>query len=619
MKLRIPFYAVHFYPEVIDDSYNNTDIYQLHAGELDYLRIYDLQQQVVNVLDDCGEVISSTTEEVKVLIGWVEDPRDLGVALADIPMLLTECKTILIEAAYTVDLQNGDYNDDYNDDYNTGENSDYNDDYSDDYGSYEASRVGGRRTFTFSNTFAVFGYDLGNNSETRLRDFPNPDFNIYFAINDGDYSHDYNMDYSYIWDTYANIIHYRRPYTNEVYFFDNTSSDYEHIQWWTSLASENIEDCKTIKTYIFSDDYYLHRNGMLCRDDEFVLNVSKTKYDILTEADDKKTCGCSCSCGCSPVQIEMPVEYYEYLDDVNHSVEDFPTFKTLVSPSDEYCSINIASTNRATTYIDYTNKEYYIDDIRRYPYTTDTVLVTLHNKIGDVEQYKTTTSPLQTWNPYLNTFEFNIPLIGDYVIRTNLKSVLDNVTIRECETTVAIENTHWLKFTQGECGTVILDNCGFSPASVNRYKLIEDAKKGLIWSLVYSVVLSPLSNQSIEILEDGIYKYEVARDGEDTVSNFIVITYCKIQACLNQLITDLICNDSICDDRFIYDFTKLNAIIPQWSLMLQKLHSEYINNYVYDTINNTKMAELYKLEIIYNRLVEYCNNCNNLLIKKCGC
>jgi len=517
---------------------------------------------------------------------WQIDPQDASVALVDIDIKTPEdFRSVRILATYTQENA-GDYNEDYNEDYdNNQELTDYNEDYNNDYSTlYSRSKE-----IIFDNTFEVYGYDLGNNIFTENR---NPEFNIYMVEDRfGDYNADYNWDYAYFWKTYSNFIAYRKPFTNEVYFYDNTSSDIEGMFWKTK------------------DARYETRNGVHCNGDEFELCVTKYLYDEVEEEED------NCQCGDPQTRLEV-VEEYLHCGTVPALKPHFGKWSTKAINLDfEDCMPVTIAQNSLNTIIDKPLQTYYIDDELSYPYELEVVQRELYGKDGTLYLDASDSYNLneEWWTPNEHPFTFTDLPVGDYLVKTTISAInYCGQVLRKCETIDEFYNRHYLMLNRKTCDLYELDNCAFHPATATIYRLDNND----IFQEYRSLEIPALSRLDVEFEEDGVYKLEVDTIPSRKVEIFTFVITCQLEECLKDVIDDIMCNPPCSNGQ--EDFTQFNLITVVAYTLFQKMHKlEFIQNYYLEQLSELQLADLYEVNRLLNQINLFCYDCEGIKVAEC--
>ena len=219
---------------------------------------------------------------------------------------------------------------------------------------------------TYSKTFTIFGYDLGNDIPSGIT--TNQDFDI-VLINVAQ-----NLPYS-------GVIAYRKPFTTKVYYYSNNSSPYTSLGLYD--GSNNLLSDMSFGTLCESSDielYYITQTGLgIC---------SQTVY------------------------VDVPL------------IQWTPTF-TITTDCVNNCSpecITTLASNTATIAVDYTTLGLVnINDVTTYPYLSQGFSFYLYDSTGTLVtsehfvnniKYGTTASAY-TWT----TGTFAIPTVGDFVIK----------------------------------------------------------------------------------------------------------------------------------------------------------------------------------------------------------
>ena len=172
------------------------------------------------------------------------DPQNSSTALIQVNDLeeVYQSAVMSVDAIYSITSGLGDYNNDYNDDFSTSNLVDY----------------------QYYNSFEIFGYDLGNNSEVEAGSLisHNPPFNIYFV----------NNQLSSGLKGYGNLIAYRRPFSQEILFYNNVVNLNRQSEFVVRKEVFNADD-QSIK--------YGDLNGSLKNDDFTSLFQNVKIYQVV--------------------------------------------------------------------------------------------------------------------------------------------------------------------------------------------------------------------------------------------------------------------------------------------------------------------------------------------------
>jgi hypothetical protein len=594
MKVRVTFKAVYLHSYPPDQSKSLEDIYWLSAESMSYL-VFTVDGQPVP---------------------WYVDPEHRSIAVVEIPTLdIEETHSFRVQAKYTRRVFTA-YSDGYSNAYLAHQGSGY----SHGYGFAYQHRLNQFPYETvYDNLFETYGYDLGNNGFNVL---DNPDFTIYMVLNQGPYSCGYSAGYKLHNDTYSNAIAYRKPFTDLLYFYDNTSSTFEDIKW--DVYEKPLEIKESIRT----------RNGYTCDAANIKLTVTKNKETAWTIDENHRyvhnrpyidsipryvepEC---CSCGCGRVYVRAYCEYFKHENIATPAIKkDFGSFDLLFTG---ICSDDCAITktlSTATAAMDYHLDLYNRDDHKVYSYSDDTLVYKLVNNSGNVIDSKAVlVKDFNLFDIYKEAYEFHTPEHGDYLVHLDILShSYSNKLIRKCEGIVRFNSKNWVHYSQQTCNIFSFENCSFDIATVTVEKMASK-KKSYVFEKTAEYKVDKRATAEIQINEDGVYRFGIKRENEALVNYFVEPVYCNLQKCVKKIMDDLICNPP-CDSRYKHDFQSLNVIVPLAYLFVQKLHAIHVKDYIFTAIDTATMQELYTLVDLQSKLDIYCNACEGLNITDCGC
>jgi hypothetical protein len=124
-------------------------------------------------------------------------------------------------------------------------------------------------------------------------------------------------------------------------------------------------------------------------------------------------------------------------------------------------------------------------------------------------------------------------------------------------------------------------------------------------NIVISETLLPTASRDIVLPTDGIYKIEI-----DNAIYYFIST-CKFNQCMLNLIKSLACGciDARCKETRFYD---INALMLQFQTYISLISSRNPNfNINTDSvIRDVELLNIPDIAKIFERLVEYCNECD---------
>lgn len=461
----------------------------------------------------------------------------------------------------------------------------------------------------YANVFQVYGYDLGNNPNQTYSDASaitdNPDFTLYL-LNETN-----NVVNGKQTKAFASFITYRRPLTNEVYFYKSNGGVYKN--------EYSDEDGNVI---------LVSPNGLVC-------NPNTDSYKIKSDIVDGSTVVSSC------VSSLIEVVARKYIIDFDVSVNCQQTGQLTASDigmsvGTVDCTMNLA-TNTAVANMDFADLEtVYVDDTIEYPYDTQRIKYELFDYGGVLQASKVVELSINP-PPYLydsndlnNAIQFDIDQPGDYILKVTLGIKLDEtLNIAECYQTVPIHNSNFYEIEESiDCGKYTVYNRSFEDLTLEVSQMQSDKT----FKVISTVVVPKLASQVVTHSTDDIYQYNIKRtltqnnaygiivDSEVEYDYiFIVASYCNLKNCIFEYINKLVCKspETICDCK-AEDFYNFNALMLQVWTYFGTLNEEYNFNYLYEALTPNKLDELYDIKGFLDRFENYCDDCT-LHNEDCGC
>ena len=496
-------------------------------------------------------------------ISYKHDKANLSNAFVevDIPCLDGNAKVEI--GAILLDRLIGDFNEDFSSDFSSQNVSDFNTDFGDDFGGQDYHYS---KPIQFHNIFDIFGYDLGNSQVGHN----NPDFTIYFVSNPSDFNEDFSSDFNFHWETYANGIIYRKPYTNEIFCFDNTSSSYKNILWKLFIKDELIEQDNT-------------RNTMFCSKEEVVISVTKNGEDVV------KHSRCSCS---HHQEVHNNQKWTSLLKQLK-KIDEFSKYISDKVDSD-LPTINNVSKNVAYSFLTENIARYRVNDELVDSLSKNIIIRNLYNHSGLLIKSKTDViEEPYSYSPHSIPFEFQTDK-GDYLLETICLSYSNCGELKfEKQVRTEIDTEYFVDFKIEDCQYVVSNN-SFEDVIVNLF--IFGSKE---FEKTMTVTLPKLTSKTITINKDGVYYFEVVRGAKSV--KFPFTHYCSLQKCIERLSQEILCENTISD--------KSTLILATSQFLFTKLHSSHIQVYYLEAINKEFLDELYQIKRLTEMLQLYCDEC----------
>ncbi len=442
--------------------------------------------------------------------------------------------------------------------------------------------------YPYSETFEVYGYDLGNNDAQdwlNLSLQQNPDFTIELKKIENNINGEQTVAIS-------RLISYRKPFTNEVYFYNSVSTGGQKLYTFSFAGTQ------------------IGTNGFICAG---AVTISQTNniYNVVGMTSTiVNTCTKSIDIDVAPV-VDVPFNTDITCDNCPAECEDCAS-----------CDTTTEQENTATTFANYNDlSTYWQNDIEVYPFDAQRIVYNLYDYTGALIE---TLTYDYTINPPPFVFDqtlyrlngFTLPTVGDYLLEVTLSIP----GLRSCTKRYTINNCNWYEVEQIECNQYKVYNRAFEEITL----VVKKLNDSHVFETVSTTDIALLDFTTITLDTDGIYTFEVTRGA--VTYTFVVIVYCNLKTCLFNKLNSLICanENNLCKDKSYYEF---NALILNAHTYFGMLNNEYNFNYIYTALTANHLEELYQINDFITRFEEYCENCDanceecsktNLNCTECG-
>lgn len=447
---------------------------------------------------------------------------------------------------------------------------------------------------TYTNSFVVYGYDLGNDTGGGIT--TNPDMDIV-------------MRYDYTGSgvpqiggySYSKFVAYRKPFTDLVYYYNLTSNPSD-----TQYEYTNTDTGDVLLNY--------NSNGFVC---------SKEEIDISFK-----------------VSYGRPMNAPLIYDDIctsNLIIAEYDAFKLPFSvqttcptcPSTDCYLINqgidvLTLFNNTPTYQYFT-----VDDIQNTPpYISLDIQHELYDYFGNLIQ--TDTQTVSVTYPYIpdpNGYPFSgltLTDFGIYYLRTTVKVA----GLYECTLTTVLKGCGSFKTTRNDCSEFTFTNTSSSSEVLEVYKITSNTSIQTSDNTLVLNQLVPSGGEIVQTLEDGLYMF--LYDGKVTFNT----VSCQLEACLADYTKAVICGEAKdcgcggscgCDkrDNMTYNLNSIMAIAYSYFSILQ---SNYYFSQVFDTtvFNNNSISQhkddisdMFTINQLLDKVKYYCRACNMGLKTPC--
>lgn len=427
---------------------------------------------------------------------------------------------------------------------------------------------------SYNNVIQLYGYDVGN--DTTLGYLGNTDFNIHLINNTN------NLDiYGRQTKAFSKFAVLRQPFTDNVYFYNLVGTQgtivYKNstgVQIGTGqygLICVPLTSCDTNEITIEQTIQVVDIDCVLL--DTCISEITDTTKVWLPKVSNTSSCSEACN---------------DCINDIS---------EVTVSNTIDYLLVTPFNINNVLSFLT--------------EYMTETVEFKLFDfqNIEIDSQITTLTVPYASWilDPavYLvpTTFVITTPPLGDVKVTIEHKYVCDD-TVLSCTETIAFPVCHWWSVNKGiECGDYLVNNCSFDTISVVLQKLNNDK----VFEDILTITINPSSTETISLQADGIYMLKVpSRDIVDAFEYYSLPSFCNVEACWLNYLNNVICNKPT-DECKIPDHYKFNAFLINAHTFFMMLNEEMNFSFIYNSISDERLNNLYTLDSFITRFNEYCN------------
>jgi len=436
----------------------------------------------------------------------------------------------------------------------------------------------------FTNVFEFYNYDIGNVSGVvgLVDTTGNQDFNIILT------NHTNNLDiYGNQTKTGSNFLTLRRPFSSEIYVY-NMIGTQGNIEYFTPdgiFGSGNYAKTST------NNDVYIEQVITLPNSEDCTTgqNVSSKEWfpKLVSGYSSENTCE-DCSNNISNTNASY------YIDATNTSVFNLHGVPCFLSEFMDY-QIKIEVLNYNSEII---HNNSYIETVTYALWTADS------------SQFLT---------PVVYTF---VPSeIGANVIKFTERYFYDNgsedIELKSCYESYNFNTCNFWTVTAKEtCGQYTFKNCSLS-SIILTVQLLDENK---VFQDISTNTVLTMASLDITFATDGIYMLKVNTGTVEipVLKYYSLPSYCALQTCMLNYLNSILCNKpsiTNCDEESHYNFNALLANAHTYFLLLNE---EMNYNYIYSTITEAKINELYTLKTFIDRFTEYCEasespcqDCNN--------
>jgi hypothetical protein len=435
---------------------------------------------------------------------------------------------------------------------------------------------------TFSNTFTIFNYDIGNNPGVLNGNGAaityNPDFKIILVptnVFDGGGEYDVSQE------CFASLTGWRRPYTNKLYLYKNNS--------------------KPSVTEYFKDSVSVGSSGNLV--------ICASELEVIKAT---SLCNSSDDCGCGEGGSTNTCTTADFLFPLLGKYVPAWSFAINTSTCVPECLIK-GIDGEALAVIDFSSiSTIFINDIEVNPLGNLELTWELYNTLGGLVATTTYSIPTiaipLTYDPFDYIFTFAPPDFGDSIV----KAVLEDECFL-CEKSLTIEVKDSVDIQTINCNEVQICNYNLTTRYVSISKFVSATESTLITDK------EELSSCSCftSTLADGIYIIDIYdSDAISIIGKKIVHLWCTIKECIKQYAIQVICQGCGCEVlKTAYNFNAMMITLYTYFAYIQQL---YDYNTLYTSLSLEQVTDFVAIGQFMERFKEYCEECENF-DNPCGC
>lgn len=428
---------------------------------------------------------------------------------------------------------------------------------------------------SYNNVIQIYGYDIGN--DVTLGYSGNTDFDIYLINNTN------NLDiYGKQTKAFSKFAVLRQPFTDNVYFYNlvgtqgiitykNTETNTEIGTGQYGLICVTPDECGNNNIDI--EQTIVVRDIDCAVLDTCTSTISSTTVIWLPKVSSTSTCPTACNDivnDISEVTVSTTVDYTLVtpfkVDNVLSFLTQFMTENTEFTLLD-FSGIEIDSQTNLFT-IDYTS---WFADPALYLIPIDFVIT--EPPLGDVQ----------------------------VIVTHTLAGTTDLIVYTE---TLSFPVCHWWSVTKGtNCGDYIFNNCSLDDISIVLQKFNNDRT----FTDISTIIVPAGTNITISLQTDGIYMIKVPSRTEVAVFEYYSLpSFCNIEACWLNYLNTVICNKPT-DECKVEDHYKFNMFLINAHTFFMALNEEMNFSFIYTSISDERIENLYTLDSFITRMTEYCN------------
>lgn len=427
---------------------------------------------------------------------------------------------------------------------------------------------------SYDNVIQLYGYDIGNDS-TDFSTTDNIPFDIYLINKSNNLDSEGRQTRAF-----SKFAILRQPFTNNVFFYN-------------LVATQGNISYKTGSTQIgtgYSGTTCVTSNN--CNDNSIVIVQSITVCDSSGNAN---VCTYSLK---GDTTIWLPTVTSSVTcpeacnDDINNISEVIASVTTDYSKVTKFRinGENQFLTHYFTNYINFT-----LFDFQGSSFDTSL------NNLYSIDYASYIVDPTSSLIP--TSFTILPPPLGDCKVEITSTFNSDTETLITLNMSSYIKVCNWWKVDKKEdCGSYTITNCSSNPISV----ILQQMQDDRTFSDITTIEIDSFSSSEIIIQNDGVYLIKVpSRDLEGVFEYYSIISFCAFEACYLNFLNKVICFNPK-DDCTTEEHYKFNMFLINANTFFMALNEEYNFSFIYSTITDSRIQDLYTLNSFIVRFKEYC-------------
>ena len=190
--------------------------------------------------------------------------------------------------------------------------------------------------------------------------------------------------------------------------------------------------------------------------------------------------------------------------------------------------------------------------------------------------------------------------------------LIETLPVFTCCKSIQIDGCQNVEINRLSCGKFEITNNGLLDTTVETYIYTDGS-----WILLDTDTIESLDSTEIDLINDGIYRFDIEYDGVTTSQLYFVS--CTIEECYTKYLDSLICcntesncspcEDDDCSQKEYYNFNAFSMLIDNYVGLVTSV-TGVTNVFTPSTIiDNALLNNLHTISDIMNRAFAYCLDC----------